>query len=72
MNDTALRPHTKNARHQLIIELVSTREVRSQGELADLLLEGGVQVTHATLSRGLVELDAVKERGASGALLYGV
>ena len=72
MNDTALRPHTKNARHQLIIELVSTREVRSQGELADLLAVNGVQVTQSTLSRDRVELDAVKVRGMHGTLVYAV
>ena len=72
MNHTAIRPHTKNARHRCIVELVSTQEVRSQGELAHLLAESGLQVTQATLSRDLVELDAVKVRGASGALVYAV
>ena len=60
--NTALRPTTKNARHQRIVELVTQHEVRSQGELADLLAESGVHVTQATLSRDLVELDAVKVR----------
>lgn len=72
MNGTAMRPHTKNARHQAIVELVSTREVRSQGELADLLAATGLHVTQATLSRDLVELDAVKVRAGSGALVYAV
>ncbi len=72
MKVTAMRPHTKNARHQTIIELVSTRPVRSQGELAHLLAETGLHVTQATLSRDLVELEAVKVRGASGALVYAV
>jgi transcriptional regulator of arginine metabolism len=72
MNHTALRPTTKNARHQCIIELVSQREVKSQGELAHLLAESGLHVTQATLSRDLVELDAVKVRGHSGALVYAV
>ncbi len=72
MNETAMRPHTKNARHQTIVELVSTREVRSQGELAQLLTHTGLHVTQATLSRDLVELEAVKVRGASGALVYAV
>ena len=62
MTDTALRPPTKNARHQRIVELVTHHEVRSQGELADLLAESGLRVTQATLSRDLVELDAVKVR----------
>ncbi len=72
MKLTAMRPHTKNARHQTIIELVSTRQVRSQGELAHHLAETGLHVTQATLSRDLVELEAVKVRGASGALVYAV
>jgi transcriptional regulator of arginine metabolism len=69
---TALRPATKNARHQQIVELVTHHEVRSQGELATMLAERGVSVTQATLSRDLVELDAVKIRTASGALVYAV
>ncbi|MGY2703242.1 arginine repressor [Nocardioides sp. HB32] len=70
--NTALRPGTKNARHQLIVELVTQHEVRSQGELADLLTESGIRVTQATLSRDLVELDAIKVRAPSGALVYAV
>jgi transcriptional regulator of arginine metabolism len=69
---TVLRPHTKNARHQLIVGLVTQHEVRSQGELAELLAQNGLHVTQATLSRDLVELDAVKVRAASGALVYAV
>ncbi|WP_395691697.1 arginine repressor [Nocardioides sp.] len=69
---TALRPTTKNARHQRIVELVTHQEVRSQSELADLLAESGLRVTQATLSRDLVELDAIKVRAPSGALVYAV
>ena len=69
---TALRPGTKNARHQRIVEIVTQHEVRSQADLADLLAESGLRVTQATLSRDLVELDAVKVRTASGALVYAV
>ena len=72
MNDSALRPPTKNARHQRIVELVTHREVKSQAELASLLAEGGVRVTQATLSRDLVELDAIKVRAPSGSLVYAV
>ena len=72
MNDSAQRPPTKNARHQQIVDLVTHREVRSQAELASLLAEGGVRVTQATLSRDLVELDAIKVRAASGSLVYAV
>ena len=72
MSDAALRPSTKNARHRRIVELVSQHEGRSQGELADLLAASGLHVTQATLSRDLVELQAVKVRCGSGALVYAV
>jgi transcriptional regulator of arginine metabolism len=72
VNGTARRPTTKNSRHGLIVDLLSTHEVRSQPELLDLLLEQGVTVTQATLSRDLVELDAVRVRSHSGALVYAV
>jgi transcriptional regulator of arginine metabolism len=65
-------PVTKSARHQRIIELVTHHEVHSQTELADLLASEGLRVTQATLSRDLVELDALKVRSASGALVYAV
>jgi transcriptional regulator of arginine metabolism len=67
-----LIPLTKSARQQRIIELLETSAVRSQTELADLLHRGGVNVTQATLSRDLVELDAVKVRAPSGQLVYAV
>ena len=65
-------PHTKNARQQLEIDLLSRGEVRSQSELGELLADNGVVVTQATLSRDLVDLDAVKVRAASGSLVYAV
>ena len=69
---TARRPATKNARHRLVVQLLAGNEVKSQAELLDLLLAQGVQVTQATLSRDLVELDAVRVRAQSGALVYAV
>ena len=71
MNE-ALSPHTKSARHQRIIDLVTHQEIRSQGELAERLAALGVHVTQATLSRDLVELGAVKVRSRSGPLVYAV
>ncbi len=69
---TATLPMTKNARQQRIIELLARHSVRSQTELADLLAATGLNVTQATLSRDLVELDAVKVRDGGGALVYAV
>jgi transcriptional regulator of arginine metabolism len=63
---------TKGARQQKIVDLLGHHQVRSQTELAELLGQDGVVVTQATLSRDLVELDAVKVRTASGALVYAV
>jgi transcriptional regulator of arginine metabolism len=65
-------PVTKSARQQRIIDLLEAGQVRSQSELADQLHADGLSVTQATLSRDLVELDAVKVRSTSGALVYAV
>ncbi|MGH8795257.1 MAG: arginine repressor [Stackebrandtia sp.] len=56
-------PLTKTARLARISELIDSRPVRSQTELADLLAADGIVVTQATLSRDLEELGAVKVRG---------
>lgn len=65
-------PATKGARHQRIVHLVTHHEIHSQTELAERLAGDGVRVTQATLSRDLVELDALKVRAADGALVYAV
>ena len=72
MTEHALSPLTKNARQQQIIDLLAHHEVKSQTELSDLLSDRGVHVTQATLSRDLVELDAVKVRSGDGSLVYAV
>ncbi|MGI5149236.1 arginine repressor [Plantactinospora sp. CA-294935] len=63
-------PLTRAARHARIVDLIRERAIRSQTELADLLADGGVQVTQATLSRDLEELGAVKVRGGDGPAVY--
>lgn len=65
-------PQTKIARHQRIIDLVTHHEIRSQSELGERLAAEGLRVTQATLSRDLVELDAVKVRTPGGSLVYAV
>ncbi|MBA2639485.1 MAG: arginine repressor [Nocardioidaceae bacterium] len=67
-----LVPATKTARQRLLVDLLARHPVRSQGDLATLLAEAGLTVTQTTLSRDLVELDAVKVRDGSGALVYAV
>lgn len=69
---TATQPATKAARHQRIVDLLNRHPVRSQVDLAELLSNEGLVVTQATLSRDLVELDAVRVRRADGVLVYAV
>jgi transcriptional regulator of arginine metabolism len=63
---------TKAARQQLIVDLLRRHPVRSQNELASLLLAEGVHTTASTLSRDLVELDAVRVRHGEDGLVYAV
>ena len=65
-------PPTKAARQQLIVELLGHQLVRSQGDLAELLESHGVGATPSTISRDLVELDAVRVRHPDGGLVYAV
>lgn len=66
---TAVRPPTKAARQQRIVDLLAASPVRSQPELGRLLERDGLAVTQGTLSRDLDELGAVKVRVA-GQLAY--
>jgi len=50
----------KERRQRAILTLVSTRPVRSQEELADLLDSQGFETTQATISRDVKELGLVK------------
>ena len=65
-------PATKAARQQLIVDLLGQHAVRSQGDLADLLDSHGVSATPSTVSRDLVELDAVRVRHSAGNPVYAV
>ncbi|RFD27339.1 arginine repressor [Mycobacterium uberis] len=57
---------TRAGRQARIVAILSSASVRSQSELAALLVDEGIDVTQATLSRDLEELGAVKLRGADG------
>ncbi|RZU48911.1 ArgR family transcriptional regulator [Krasilnikovia cinnamomea] len=57
-------PVTRAGRHARIVALIGERSVRSQTELGELLAAEGIQVTQATLSRDLEELNAIKVGGA--------
>jgi len=65
-------PLTKVARHARILAALSHAEVRSQTELAEALAAEGLVVSQPTLSKDLLDLGAVRVRGASGQLIYAV
>jgi transcriptional regulator of arginine metabolism len=54
---------SKRTRQQAIIELVSQKKIPSQAALADELQKSGFEVTQATLSRDIAELNLVKVKG---------
>ncbi|MDB4906994.1 MAG: Arginine repressor [Gemmatimonadetes bacterium] len=58
---------SKNERQQAILELIQLHEVASQEELRRRLLERGVSVTQATLSRDLHELGVARVPTEEGA-----
>ncbi len=60
----------KARRHQLLRQLVTDHDLRSQVEVADALRAAGVEVHEATVSRDLGEVGAVKVRGTDGSLVY--
>ena len=53
-------PTTRNARQAKILEILDRTRVTSQVQLSELLLEEGIDITQATLSRDLDELGAKK------------
>ncbi|MBA3671929.1 MAG: arginine repressor [Gemmatimonadaceae bacterium] len=57
----------KRARQAAILDLISAHVVASQEELRQLLLERGMDVTQATLSRDLRDLGLARVAGEDGA-----
>jgi transcriptional regulator of arginine metabolism len=58
------------ARRALIVELVRTRHIATQGDLRDLLRTRGHDVTQATLSRDLAKLQARRVSLPTGGTAY--
>ena len=54
----------RRKRHLKILELVSTRAIRTQEELADALATEGWEVTQSSVSRDITSLRLVKVDGA--------
>jgi len=55
---------SKSTRQQAIIEIITNRRIPSQAALAEELKKCGFDVTQATLSRDIAELNLVKSKDA--------
>ena len=62
----------KQERHQLIRNLVETRNIETQEDLANALKESGIRVTQATVSRDIKELMLVKVSDMRGNYHYSI
>ena len=63
-------PVTRAARQGRIVEILEKYRVSSQVQLSELLLDDGIDITQATLSRDLDELGAKKVRPDGGRAFY--
>ncbi len=61
---------SKAARHQRIVDIITTCRVHTQDELRSMLAVEGFAVTQATLSRDLDELRATKVQDDHGMSVY--
>ena len=60
----------KSARHNLILEIIENKDIETQEELAEELLNRGVKVTQATVSRDIKELRLLKVLSEHGGYKY--
>ena len=60
----------KRYRYNKIKEIVQSRSIETQEELANALMEEGIEVTQATVSRDIKELMLIKIPDASGGYRY--
>lgn len=60
----------KSKRHNKILEIISTKDIETQEELADELKLSGFDVTQATVSRDIKILKLIKVLSSSGKYKY--
>ncbi len=60
------------SRQNKILDIINSHEVDTQERLAELLKEAGFEVTQATISRDIKELQLVKTLSSSGMYKYTV
>lgn len=61
---------SRAARQGRIRELIGANSIGSQAELSTLLADEDIVVSQGTLSRDLLDIGAVRVRGAGGSLVY--
>lgn len=62
----------RNKRHNAIIDLISNTEIETQEKLCELLKNQGFNVTQATVSRDIKELQLVKDLSPSNKYKYSI
>lgn len=62
----------KNSRRQAIIELIKTFDIATQEELTEKLTERGFEVSQATISRDIKELNLIKVEGQNKRAKYAI
>ena len=62
----------QNARQQTILDIISQKEVSTQGELTSLLKQAGFDATQATVSRDINELGLIKTNGTIKKFRYSI
>lgn len=60
----------KENRHNIILDIIKKYEVETQEDLADKLREEGINVTQATVSRDIKELNLIKTLSHTGNYKY--
>ncbi|NEG90080.1 arginine repressor [Bifidobacterium aerophilum] len=71
-NQPLQRPASRAARLSVIEEILLSHVITSQSQLSGILSDEGIDVTQATLSRDLDEINAMKTRLKDGTIAYTV
>ena len=62
----------KSKRHTKIIEIINSKAIETQEELAEELKSAGFEVTQATVSRDIKTLRLIKIQGSDGKYRYSI
>lgn len=60
----------KSMRHAMILEIIESKDIETQSELAEELKRHGVNVTQATVSRDIKDLKLIKALSEKGGYKY--